>query len=48
MNGRVAPAKSVVNDPKATLAESKSRNAAVSRAAKVCYPLGWKHGRYCQ
>jgi hypothetical protein len=32
-------------DPQETLAESKSRNAAVSRDAEVCYPFGGKHGR---
>src|SRR5262245_20578140 len=32
-------------DPQETLAESKSRNAAVSRDAEVCYPFGRKHGK---
>ena len=31
-------------DPQETLAESKSRNAAVSRDAEVCYPFCRKHG----
>jgi putative tryptophan/tyrosine transport system substrate-binding protein len=34
-----------VIDPTATLAESKSRNAAVSRDVEVCYPFGQKYGR---
>jgi hypothetical protein len=33
-------------DPRETLAESKSRNAAVSRDGEVCYPFGWKPGRH--
>jgi hypothetical protein len=33
-------------DPQETLAEWKSRNAAVSRDAEVCYPFRRKHGRY--
>jgi hypothetical protein len=35
-------------DPQETLAESKSRNAAVSRDAEVWYVFGWKRGRHWQ
>jgi hypothetical protein len=48
MDCGVASSASVVNDPQETLAESKSRNAAVSRDAEVCYPFGWKRGRHWQ
>jgi hypothetical protein len=30
------------SDPQETLAESKSRNAAVSCDAEVCYAFGWE------
>jgi hypothetical protein len=35
-------------DPQETLAESKSRNAAISRDAEVWYAFGWKRGRHWQ
>jgi hypothetical protein len=34
------------DDPRETLAESKSRNTAVFRDAEVCYAFGWKRGRH--
>jgi len=35
----------VISEP--TQAELKSRGAAVSAVAEVCYPFCRKHGRYC-
>ena len=48
VHGRTDSAAFDANDPQEALAELKSRNAAVSRDAEVCYPFHWKHRRDLQ
>jgi hypothetical protein len=40
VHGRVGPPASVADDPQRSLRGLKSRSAAVSCGAEVCYPIG--------